>query len=103
MLLMLLIPHNMKDPLQFLDYDSWRRKDLNNILPYVILAVTEDITQKMEVQFEDSSSRIDYASSNGEVIFSHLQCLKGEQKFEYFSMLMEPTLQSTSKKILNEL
>ena len=58
----------MKDPLQFLNYDTWWRKDLNNILPYFILAVKDDITQKMEVQLEDSSNRIHNTHSNGEAI-----------------------------------
>ena len=58
----------MKDPLKVLNYDSWWRKDLNNILPYVIPAVNEDITQKMEVQLEDSSNRIVNIRSNGEAI-----------------------------------
>ena len=49
----------MKDALQVLNYDTWWRKYLNNILPYVIPAVDDDITQKMEVQLEDSSNRID--------------------------------------------
>ena len=40
----------MKDPLQVLNYDSWWRNDLSNILPYVIPAVNDDITQTMEVQ-----------------------------------------------------
>jgi len=73
----------MKDPLQLLDYDSWWRKDLHNIVPYVIPAVNEDITQKLEVQLEDSSNRIDNTRSNGEAIVSHLQCLINEQKVEH--------------------
>ena len=73
----------MKDPFKVLNYDSWWRKDLNNILPYVIPAVNEDITQKMELQLEDSSNRIDNTRSNGEAIVSHLQSLIDEQKVEH--------------------
>ena len=73
----------MKDPFKVLNYDSWWRKDLNNILPYVIPAVNEDITQKMELQLEDSSNRIDNTHSNGEAIVSHLQTLIDEQKVEH--------------------
>ena len=73
----------MKDPLQVLDYDSWWRKDLNNILPYVIPAVNEDIIQKMEVQLEDSSNRIHNPHSNGEAIVLHLEYLINEQKVEH--------------------
>ena len=72
----------MKDPLQVLDYDSWWRKDLHNILPYVIPAVKEDIIEKMEVQLEDSSNRIANTRTNGEAIVSHLQSLIDEQKVE---------------------
>ena len=70
----------MKDPLRVLDYDSWWRKDLQNILPYVIPAVKEDITEKMEVQLEDSSNGIDNTRTNGEASVSHLQLLIDEQK-----------------------
>ena len=70
----------MKDPLKVLNYDTWWRKDLNNILPYVIPAVNDDITQKMEVQLEDSSNRIHNTRSNGGAIVQHLQCLIDEGK-----------------------
>ena len=72
----------MKDPLRVLEYDSWWRKDLHNILPYVIPAVKEDIIEKMEVQLEDSSNRIANTRTNGEAIVSHLQSLIDEQKVE---------------------
>ena len=72
----------MKDPLQVLDYDSWCRKHLHNILHYVIPAVKEDIIEKMEVQLEDSSNRIANTRTNGEAIVSHLQSLIDEQKLE---------------------
>ena len=72
----------MKDPLRVLDYDSWWRKDLHNILPYVIPAVKEDIIEKMEVQLEDSSNRSANTRTNGEAIVSHLQSLIEEQKVE---------------------
>ena len=68
----------MKDPLKVLNYDTWWRKDLNNILPYVIPAVNDHISQKMEVQLEDSSNRIHNARSNGGAMVQHLQCLIDE-------------------------
>ena len=73
----------MKDPLQVLNYDTWWRKDLNNILPYVIPAVNDDITQNMEIQHEDSSNRIHSTRSNREAIVQHLQCLIDEEKFAH--------------------
>ena len=73
----------MKDPLKVLNYDTWWRKDLNNILPYVIPAVNDDITQKMEVQLEDSSNRVHNTRSNGEAIVQHLQSLIDEGKFAH--------------------
>jgi len=72
----------MKDPLQVLDYDSWWRKDVHKILPYVIPAVKEDIIEKMEVQLEDSSNRIANTRTSGEAIVSHLKSLIDEQKVE---------------------
>ena len=73
----------MKDPLQVLNYGGWWRKVLNNILPYVIPAVNEDIIQKMELQLEDSSNRIDNTRSNGEAIVLHLESLIYEQKVKH--------------------
>ena len=51
----------MKDPLQVLNYDSWWRKELNNILPYVIPAVNDDITWKMEVQLEVDEQKVEHS------------------------------------------
>ena len=77
----------MKDPFKVLNYDSWWRKDFHNILMHVIPAVNEDITQKVEVQLEDSL--------NG--MFSVWLM---DKKLTYF--LMEPeTTQSSSKESLH--
>ena len=48
----------MRDPHQLLDYENWRKKDLNNIRPYVVPPATADIIAKMEVQLEDFSNHI---------------------------------------------
>ena len=95
----------MKDPLQVLDYDSWWRKDLQNILPYVIPAVKEDITEKMEVQLEDSSNRRDNTRTNWEAIVSHLQSLRNKQKVERPSPFFweSETAQISAQKSFNQL
>ena len=70
----------MRNAHQLLDYDNWWKKELNNIKPYVVPAITEEIINKMEVQLEDSSNRIGNTRGNGDQIVHHLQGLIDELK-----------------------
>ena len=72
----------MKNPLQVLDYDSWWKKDLNNLQPYKIPPVSPEIIVKMEMQLEDSANRIANTRGNAESIVNHLQSLIDELKHE---------------------
>ena len=73
----------MKNPVQLLDYEHWRKKELNNIKAYTIPSVNNDITYKMEMQLEDSANRIANTRSNADEIILHLQQLIDEQKKEH--------------------
>jgi len=73
----------MKNPVQLLDYEHWWKKELDNIRPYKIPAVNEDIINKMEMQLEDSANRISNTRGNADDIITHLQYLIEEQKQEH--------------------
>ena len=73
----------MKNPLQVLDYENWWKKELNNLKPYKIPAVNEDIINKMEMQLEDSANRIANTRGNAENIITHLKRLIDVQKQEH--------------------
>ena len=62
--------------MQVLDYENWRKKELNNLKPYKIPAVNEDIINKMEKQLEDSTNRIADTRGNAEKIIPN-------QKYAY--------------------
>ena len=73
----------MKNPVQLLDYEHWWKKELNNMLPYKVPYVNEDIINKMEIQLEDSSNRLGNTRGNAQEIIDHLHHLINEQKQEH--------------------
>ena len=48
----------MTNPHQVLDYDNWWNKSLNNIKPYRIPPLSNDIVTKLHNQLDASSDRI---------------------------------------------